>query len=100
MNMAGLLTVLAVLGIILEVPCDATAINATYDQEDVYMDFFMNVFARTTPGLDYLGRLPTHAATSCQQIANLRPNSTSGLYWSVGSCPSLVYCDMNQDSSY
>ena len=43
--MAGLLAVLAVLGIILEVPCDATAINATYEQEDIYLDFFMNVFA-------------------------------------------------------
>ena len=94
--MAGLLAVLAVLGIILEVPCDATAINATYEQEEIYLDFFMNVFARTTPGLDYLGRLPTHAATSCQQIANLKPNSTSGLYWiQVSSSPSRVYCDMN-----
>ncbi len=48
------------------------------------------------PGLDYLGELPLYAATSCQQIDNLRPEAESGLYWiQVGSHPYRVYCDMN-----
>ena len=51
---------------------------------------------KMAPGLDYLGELPLYAATSCQQIDNLRPEAESGLYWiQVGSHPYRVYCDMN-----
>ena len=96
--MASVLIVLTVIGFALGDPCDAAAINSTvsYKENDKFLEIIKNIFAKITPGLDYLGRLPTHAATSCQQIANLRPHSSSGLYWiQVGSSPSRVYCDMN-----
>ena len=54
-----------------------------------------NTLKKFTPGLDYLGELPTHSATSCQQIAQLRPNLSSGFYWiQVNSSPLRVYCNM------
>ena len=99
--MTGIFTAVIVLSIMTEVLCDTAEINSTigdtkYKEYEIPLDILKNIFTKITPGLDYLGELPMYAATSCQQIAGLKPNSTSGLYWiQDGCCPLRVYCNMN-----
>ena len=45
------------------------------------------------PGVRHLGTIPAYAATSCQQLASLRPEATSGHYWIQGdSGPTRAHC--------
>ena len=47
----------------------------------------------TSPILEHLGDIPAYAATSCQQIASLRPQAQSGHYWiQEEEGPARVYC--------
>ena len=49
-----------------------------------------------SPGIKHLGDIPAYAATSCAQIAELRPGSSSGYYWiQEGSGPARVFCLMD-----
>ena len=47
--------------------------------------------------IEYLGEFPALAATSCQQIHDLRRhNAKSGYYWIQNNCcPKRIYCEMN-----
>ena len=44
------------------------------------------------------GKTPSHPATSCKEIQELKPSSPSGYYWITASDESTVhmYCDMNR----
>lgn len=54
------------------------------------------IFDKVTPGIKHLGDIPAYAATSCQQIATLRPDSKSGYYWiQEPTRPAHVYCQLN-----
>ena len=47
--------------------------------------------------MKHLGKLPVYAASSCQQIHELKPESPSGMYWiQSNSGPSRVYCQMEE----
>ncbi len=47
--------------------------------------------------MKHLGKLPVYAASSCQQIHELKPESPSGMYWiQSNSSPSRVYCQMEE----
>ena len=53
------------------------------------------ILSESEPGIRHLGDIPAHAATSCQQIASLRSEATSGHYWiQEESGPARVYCAM------
>ena len=53
------------------------------------------IVSESEPGIRHLGDIPVYAATSCQQIASLRSEATSGHYWiQEESGPSRVYCTM------
>ena len=50
----------------------------------------------SSPGIKHLGDIPAYAATSCVQIAELRPSNLSGYYWiQEGSGPARVFCQMD-----
>ena len=56
------------------------SVNNTYDMSSI----------------EYLGEFPALAATSCQQIHDLRHNAKSGYYWIQSDCcPKRIYCKMN-----
>ena len=67
----------------------AVAVNATYSQRTTadQISIFM------TPGCT-----PSCPATSCKEILQLDPHSTSGLYWIRGTdgAPKNMYCDMER----
>ena len=49
--------------------------------------------------IEHLGDIPAYAATSCDQIAELRPEATSGRYWiQEDTGPTRVYCAMEMAS--
>ena len=49
----------------------------------------------------YLGLSPDYPATSCKEIAELRPDYDSGYYWLMGDAgPTGVYCEMNGESIF
>ena len=51
------------------------------------------IVSKSEPGIRHLGDIPAYAATSCQQIASLRSEATSGHYWiQEESGPASVYC--------
>ena len=53
------------------------------------------IVSKSEPGIRRLGDIPAYAATSCQQIASLRSEATSGHYWiQEESGPARVYCAM------
>ena len=53
------------------------------------------IVSESEPGIRHLGDIPAYAATSCQQIASLRSEATSGHYWiQEESGPARVYCAM------
>ena len=53
------------------------------------------IVSESEPGIRHLGDIPAYAATSCQQIASLRSEATSGHYWiQKESGPARVYCAM------
>ena len=53
------------------------------------------IVSESEPGIRHLGDIPGYAATSCQQIASLRSEATSGHYWiQEESGPARVYCAM------
>ena len=53
------------------------------------------IVSESEPGIRHLGNIPVYAATSCQQIASLRSEATSGHYWiQEESGPTRVYCAM------
>ena len=53
------------------------------------------IVSESEPGIRHLGDIPAYAATSCQQIASLRSEATSGRYWiQEESGPAHVYCAM------
>ena len=53
------------------------------------------IVSESEPGIRHLGDTPAYAATSCQQIASLRSEATSGHYWiQEESGPACVYCAM------
>ena len=53
------------------------------------------IVSESEPGIRHLGDIPAYAATSCQQIASLRSEATSGYYWiQEESGPARVYCAM------
>ena len=53
----------------------------------------VTVFEMFTPGYT-----PSHPASSCKEILQLAPQSTSGLYWISGTDnrPRQMYCDMER----
>ena len=52
-----------------------------------------DIVNKASPGLQHLGDIPAYAATSCQQIASLRPQAQSGHYWiQEEEGPVRVYC--------
>ena len=52
------------------------------------------IVSESETGIRHLGDIPAHAATSCQQIAGLRSEATSGHYWiQEESGPACVYCE-------
>ena len=60
---------------------------------DVLTPLFSNCTHTLTPGLS-----PEHPATSCKEILQVAPDSTSGLYWIRGrdGAAKHVYCDMER----
>ena len=53
------------------------------------------IVSESEPGIRHLGDISAYAATSCQQIASLRSEATSGHYWiQEESGPARVYCAM------
>jgi hypothetical protein len=53
------------------------------------------IVSESEPGIRRLGDIPAYAAASCQQIASLRPEASSGHYWiQEESGPTRVYCVM------
>jgi len=74
---------------------NTAALNTTEEIEKP-LSIIDAIFRKINPGLDYLGVFPTHAATSCKQIAKFRPTSPSGFYWiQVGISPKRVFCNMD-----
>ncbi len=60
----------------------------------------LDTIGQKNEGLDlvlkYLGEIPLYAATSCQQIAKLKPQAESGRYWiQVSNQPAQIFCSMN-----
>ena len=57
------------------------------------LDSITDIVNKASPGLQHLGDIPVYAATSCQQIASLRPQAQDGHYWiQEESGPARVYC--------
>ena len=61
--------------------------------------FLLKEIARITdnssPVIKHLGDIPAYAATSCAQIAELKPGNLSGYYWiQESSSPAQVFCQM------
>lgn len=49
--------------------------------------------------IEHLGDIPAYAASSCDQIAELRPDAMSGRYWiQEDTGPARVYCAMEMVS--
>ena len=49
----------------------------------------------------YLGLSPEYAATSCKQIAELKPSYDSGYYWIQGVSGAVgVYCEMGNNNKF
>ena len=70
----------------------AIAVNATYSQRsNLIVPDQISIFM--TPGCT-----PSCPATSCKEILQLDPHSTSGLYWFRGTdgTPKHMYCDMER----
>ena len=54
------------------------------------------IFENFSPEIKHLGDIPAYAATSCAQIAELKPGNLSGYYWiQEGSGPTQVFCQMD-----
>ena len=59
------------------------------------LESFKELLDKYEPGIRHLGDIPAYAAASCQQIASLRSEATSGHYWiQEESGPARVYCAM------
>ena len=64
--------------------------------DEILLSDIKKIVEDVTPGIKHLGEIPAYAATSCQQIAALRPIIKSGYYWiQEPTQPTLVYCQMN-----
>ena len=49
----------------------------------------------------YLGLAPEYAASSCKQIAELKPDYNSGYYWIQGASGAVgVYCEMGTNNGF
>ena len=78
------------------------AVNATIERvmEDISTEI-RQLVAPLLAQLKHLqlpGKTPSHPATSCKEIQELKPSSPSGYYWITASDESTVhmYCDMNR----
>ena len=59
------------------------------------LESFKELLDKYELGIRHLGDIPAYAAASCQQIASLRSEATSGHYWiQEESGPARVYCAM------
>ena len=78
------------------------AVNATIER--AMEDIRNNISKLVAPLLAQLkhlqlpGKTPSHPATSCKEIQELKPSSPSGYYWITAPDESAVhmYCDMNR----
>ena len=60
-----------------------------------------NIVQSTSPALRLLGDIPVYAASSCQQVAQLRPGAPSGHYWlQEPSSVAKVFCEMDGRPSF
>ena len=78
------------------------AVNATIERvmEDISTEI-RQLVAPLLAQLKHLqlpGKTPSHPATSCKEIQELKPSTPSGYYWITASDESAVrmYCDMNR----
>ena len=86
--------------LLLEIAAAAPAPSNSSTTDTCSNAFLLKEIARivdnSSPGIKHLGDIPAYAATSCAQIAQLRPGSSSGYYWiQEGSGPARVFCQMD-----
>ena len=76
------------------VPGNSTALSSHGKcSNKALLDSITDIVNKASPGLQHLGDIPAYAATSCQQIASLRPQAESGHYWiQEDSGPARVHC--------
>ena len=66
--------------------------SSAEDNEDILGDVLQLLSSEF--GVVPLGRAKSYAATSCQQVANARPQNKAGLYWITdGTNTRQVYCN-------
>ena len=59
---------------------------------------FKKIVDNSAPGIKFLGDIPGYGASSCKQIQELRPASSSGYYWiQENSGPAKVWCEMEEE---
>ena len=64
--------------------------------EDIIVQEIHSTLVKT-----YLGLSPEYAATSCKQIAELKPSYDSGYYWIQGVSGAVgVYCQMGTNNTF
>ena len=72
------------------------SINTTV--RDIVTELLSPLMSQVLHLVQQLGRSSSHPATSCKEILELAPSSTSGLYWIRSSDHSAkhMYCDMER----
>ena len=90
------LPLLLLLGIAAAAPAPSNSSATDTCSNAFLLKEIARIMDNSSPGIKHLGDIPAYAATSCAQIAQLRPGSSSGYYWiQEGSGPARVFCQMD-----
>ena len=90
------LSLLLLLGIAAAAPAPSNSSTTDTCSYVFLLKEIARIVDNSSPGIRHLGDIPAYAATSCDQIAQLRPGSSSGYYWiQEGSGPARVFCLMD-----
>jgi len=90
------LSLLLLLGTAAAAPAPSNSSTTDTCSNAFLLKEIVRIVDNSSPGIKHLGDIPAYAATSCAQIAQLRPGSSSGYYWiQEGSGPARVFCQMD-----